>query len=259
MKHRLVSVLAVAIAFAAVPATHDAQASAVWGATEWTQIANNIELVMQYKEMVEQTITQVRQYETQLKMLRQMDGAKLDSMLMGVAGVRSGTEVLRALAESQEVHEALTSLNENMGALAGEGLAAVEIAKILQGRGHDISPNDYVGMIRVVAQDQDNAYAHRLATINSSLTDAQHDIERVNRIAATSKNIQTHVEGFGALVQTNAIMSSQLSGLRQTMSAAAAMNVETARLLTKQDAEQVEAQQRHKDFVNTMILPAGGQ
>ncbi len=47
------------------------------GATEFTQIANNIQLLMSYVEQAQQTVTQVRQYQTMLTNLRQMTPSSL--------------------------------------------------------------------------------------------------------------------------------------------------------------------------------------
>ena len=50
-------------------AAGNANASFIWGATEWTQIANNIQLLLGYIEQVQQTIQQVKMYEAMLKNL----------------------------------------------------------------------------------------------------------------------------------------------------------------------------------------------
>lgn len=258
MKSRLPHILAVSIATALLIATpKPAQSSAVWGATEWTQIANNLELVMQYKEMVEQTITQVRQYEAQLKALRQLDKGRLEEMLRGVNGVRVGEEILDAVAESGMVHERLRSLAGNMQVLIKEGRNAMEVAKVLRERGFSVNPDDYISMMRQLAELEQDTYAERLESLDRAAEDAQHDIERVQRIAELSGDIETHVEGFGALLQSSAVISSQLAGLRQTMSAAATMNTETARMLAEQAAERKVEGQRFEDWADSNFTPVG--
>jgi P-type conjugative transfer protein TrbJ len=47
------------------------------GATEFTQIANNLQLLMSYVEQAQQTVTQVRQYQAMLMNLRQMTPSSL--------------------------------------------------------------------------------------------------------------------------------------------------------------------------------------
>lgn len=259
MKIRLPHALALSIAAVLIVGSpQSARSSAVWGATEWTQIANNLELVMQYKEMVEQTITQVRQYEAQLKSLRQLDGERLEGMLRGVGGVRAGEDVLRALNESSMVNERLRSLAGNMEVLVREGRQAVEVAKVLRERGYDVNPDDYISMFRQLAEIEQEEYGERLEILDRAAADAQHDIERVNQIAALSKDIETHVEGFGALLQSNAVMSAQLSGLRQTMSMAATANTEVAQVLSEEAAERKVEKMRKEQWLEGALMPIGG-
>lgn len=258
MSKRLGQVLALSVATAVlIGSPRPAQSAAVWGATEWTQIANNIELGLQYKEMVEQTITQVQQYEAQLKSLRQLDGNRLDGMLRGVGGVRAGEEVLRAIGESEAVNERLRSLASNMEVLIREGRSAVEVAQVLQERGYKVNPDDYIGMMRQLAEVEQDTYGERLKALDRAAADAQHDIERVQRIAELSKDIETHVEGFGALLQSSAVMSSQLAGLRQTMTIAATANSEATRMLAEETARRREAEKRNEQWIEEGFSPVG--
>lgn len=59
-------------AVAGVISPGTARAGAIVGATEFTQIANNIELVMQYIKQAEQYATQLRQWEMQIQQYENM-------------------------------------------------------------------------------------------------------------------------------------------------------------------------------------------
>lgn len=54
-----------------------AKAGAVVGATEPTQILNNVQLIMSYSEQARQTVTQLNQYAAMLQNLRQMTPSNL--------------------------------------------------------------------------------------------------------------------------------------------------------------------------------------
>lgn len=69
--------LAVSIAFFTLVFHGSAGAGAVVGATEFTQIANNIQLGAQYVEQVQQTIHQLNQYQAMLQNLRQLTPSAL--------------------------------------------------------------------------------------------------------------------------------------------------------------------------------------
>lgn len=65
------SILFAASLSAAIPAVH-AGGGGFAGATEPTQIANNIQLLLSYMEQAQQTITQANQYASMLKNLQQL-------------------------------------------------------------------------------------------------------------------------------------------------------------------------------------------
>jgi len=73
--------------FAAVALCNTANAGAVIGATEPTQILNNVQLVASYAQQAQQTVTQVNQYET---MLRNLENLNPNALLNGQAQL-SGT------------------------------------------------------------------------------------------------------------------------------------------------------------------------
>ena len=68
--------------FAAVALCNTANAGAVIGATEPTQILNNVQLVASYAQQAQQTVTQVNQYET---MLRNLENLNPNALLNGQA------------------------------------------------------------------------------------------------------------------------------------------------------------------------------
>jgi len=56
----------------------------VAGATEWTQILNNIQLVQQYEQQVQQYVKQGQQYQAQLKNMETNAGSGLNPNLTGL-------------------------------------------------------------------------------------------------------------------------------------------------------------------------------
>lgn len=209
-------------------------AGAIVGATEFTQIANNIELVMQYAKQVEGVAEEVKQYKKQVEALRRLDAGKLASLRGGVNGLQSGQEILEHIARIDELDGVLSDVGKNIKVVAREGEIAVDVANILRSRGHDLKPRDYLSMMKSLSDLQQDTYRQRVDALNKAASDTQNDIERMNRIVALAPEISTNVEGLGAIVQTNGIMVSQLAGLKQSMAAAASMNVETAAALAEQ-------------------------
>lgn len=77
-KHNVIK-SAVAMAVLSLAFHGGANAGAVIGATEVTQILNNLQLAQAYVEQAQQTVTQIRQYEAMLQNLKQLTpSAQLD-------------------------------------------------------------------------------------------------------------------------------------------------------------------------------------
>ena len=70
-------ILALMLAFGIAPAK-------AWFASEFTQVMNNVELVMQYAKQVQQYQTQLQQYQAQLKNLEQNPGGVMKDELNGL-------------------------------------------------------------------------------------------------------------------------------------------------------------------------------
>ncbi|HGM5506797.1 TPA: hypothetical protein ACKPYM_000787 [Stenotrophomonas maltophilia] len=235
-----------------------AEAGAIVGATEFTQIANNIELVMQYAKQVEGVAQQVKQYKKQVEALRKLDSRKLgDLMLAGAKGVRAGQDVLGHIKAIDELDGVLSSVGKSIDKVAGEGRIASDTMSILSRAGYKISPNDYVGMMKALGKVKRDTYGKRMDELNKAATDASNDIERMNKIVALAPEIATNVEGLGALVQGNGIMVSQLAGLKQTMASSAAMNVETASLLAEQVNRARTGDVKLKEWGDEWLTPKG--
>lgn len=263
MINKRISALAVALTLAVggplmMPQPAHAGA-AVWGATEWTQIANNVQLVASYGKQVQQVITQIKQYEAQLKALRQLDPRKLEGMLKGMAGEMAGKEVLRQLKATEALDGTLQKLAKNIDTIHREGRTATEVYELLRSRGKNIKPGDYVGMIKALAEVRQDTYGERLKELNRAVEDAQSDIKRAEAIADLAPQIATDVEGFGALLQSNAVVVSQLGGLRQTLAAGQKMEIEAAAALAAQADRQKAADAHTKEWMERQFAPKRSQ
>lgn len=255
-----VAVIAAAITLSfGLGVPHQARASSIIGSIEPTQLANNIELIMAYVEQVQQTSNQIKQYQAQLKSLQQMDSRKLGDMLLGVGGELAGEDVMRRVEQVRELDGRLRSLSDNMTSIAREGRVAVDVVEELRSVGVQISGEDYLGAMRALANIKQDTYAERMKRLDGAMKDAQSDIQRVNQIAAMAPQIETHVEGFGALVQTNAIMSSQLAGLQQAVVASSQAQLEAAQTLTDDKAERDIKKLLSDEWQSQNMLPGANQ
>lgn len=117
LKHRLL-ILPLVACFPLAPAS---RAGAVVGATEFTQIANNIELVASYAQHVAQTQAQIQMignqlkaYEVQLQNTKQLQGLDWNNaaqLLNGLGNTLQQTEQVAYMAAGQD--EAYKTLHTN--------------------------------------------------------------------------------------------------------------------------------------------------
>lgn len=225
IKNSLIAASVAAAITLAVAAPQRVEAGTVagfGGSTEITQILNNVQLVMGYQKQVEGVLNEVRQYQTMLQTMKGMDGDKLKGILKTKAGEIAGAEVLRQIKEAEEVNSRLTNINSNMDTVLREGQVAADVMGKLRAAGYEVKSGDYIAGMKALAKMRQGAYQDRIQRYESALDDSAKDIERVEAIAANSAGITTHVQGFQALSQSNAIMVSQLAGMRQLYASAGA-------------------------------------
>lgn len=217
--------LAVALACCAgLPGT--AAASSVIGATEPTQIANNVELIASYQKQIEQVVNQVRQYQAQLRAFQRLDPSKLKDMLRGVAGGDVIADLERNLRAASDTYNTLNSINTSMETLRKEGAASVDVIRRMRERGIEVSGSEYLAAFSHLADEKQGMYAQRKRAMQGAIEQVRSDARRIEAIQRTAPEIETHVQGFSALVQTNGIMSGQLAQVSQVLMQQASDNLE---------------------------------
>jgi P-type conjugative transfer protein TrbJ len=189
----------------------EAHAGVVAGlATEWTQIMNNVQLVLQYEQQIQQYATQLQQAQTQIEHLEE---AYKQTGAM-VQGIGNGNFNFSAIAND------LSALN---GVVQyGNGLAYSmanlddEFNARFPGYGN-ANPTNYAGMYR-------NWYNTNLDTAHSALKVAGLQYSQLNNDAALVRTLQQQSQNSTTLLQTLQVGNSlaaqelaELEKLRQLM------------------------------------------
>jgi len=226
-------------------------------ATEITQIMNNVQLFSSYREQIQQTLQQVRIYQQALKDLRQLSPQRLAEMGLDAAGLDVGDDVRNIASVVDEVGNTLGTLNDAMYLIQGEGVIAADTISLLRQRGITISDQDYFGSYALLARRRQDTYGRRYNALMQAAKSAESDIDRVNKLAATAPQLQTSVEGFGALLQSNAVMSSQLAGVRQVLTTSALAQTETAQKLAEDVDRNVESLSILNAWGNNVLATPG--
>lgn len=234
-------ILAAAIA-AALGAPQTAHSGAVVGATEFTQIANNIELIMQYAKQVQHVMYTVKQYETMLKQLKQLDPGKAKDLLKSL-GLASIEEATKYLVHSTELSKTLTGLNEDLSILYFEADRAHTVLRNLRSRGIEMDGATYLQGMAELARVKGAEYQTRHKNLTESLERAQNHIRRADQIVTDAPKIESTVGGLAALQVSNGQMLVQLGEIQAINAWAAQAQVEQTQLATKKEMERAEAMQ----------------
>lgn len=217
ISNRRLGVLSCAVALALGCGAPVIAGGPIGGSTEITQLMNNVQLMNSYAKQVKGVLTQVQQYKATLLALRQLSPARLAAMGLDSAGISVGSDVIDSIQTLNELNTTISDLDRSMDVLSYEGGIAIDTIERMRSRGISIGPNDYAELFGELSRERSDVYGARYERLNQAVINSQSDIERMNAIAATAPEIATNVEGFGALVQSNAVMVGQLGGLRQTL------------------------------------------
>lgn len=253
LKPIAISLLAVAIS-ASVPAPTHATGM-VAGATEFTQISNNVQLVVSYAKQLQQYKTQLDTFKQQVFALRQMDPSKLKGMLKGALGLDGPAELEKAFRDADRITSTIQNITSDMDTIYREGAIAVATAKQLADKGIKITPGDYVSAFRGLGRLQQDTYGRRLTALNDAAKNAMSDIKRVEQIAASSEAIQTNVEGFQTIAQANAIMSNQLGTLTQVLTQQTTQDAEVAKRVAEEMTDKKIKRMQTDRYIVDMFAP----
>lgn len=207
-------------------------AGAIVGATEFTQIANNLQLVAQYAEEAQQTATQIQQYTTMLKNLKQMTPSHLlDS-------------AAQQLFTDQNMYGAFKNLQKTV--IAGQQIAYTGANLEQQFKNsHPGYSNGYAGAVDFVARYK-NVSDGTLASVKNALGLVTSHSERfgqeqsmLSELQLKSQTAEGQLQVLQAGNQIGLASINQMQQLRQLQMAQ-----------TQQQSAYIAGQQTEKDTRN---------
>lgn len=186
-------------------------AGSVVGATEFTQIANNVQLVMQYEQQIEQYVRQGQQYETQLKNLIKNPSSIMKSdvnnMIKGIGMIMSA---------EQSIGGTLAQIDRKFASTFNSPTAANYSAKFSSWT--NASKGTLQGAMQAAGMHRD-AYASNTDALRALYDESQSNDGNLAAIQTLSKINAKQVESTMALgdlmatqnIASNAYMAAQSS------------------------------------------------
>ncbi|MBT9165428.1 MAG: hypothetical protein DDT25_00073 [Chloroflexi bacterium] len=177
----------------------------VGGATEFTQIANQVQLTAAYVQQVETALNSARQYQAMIDQLRRNPD--------GFAGRMVAGDIQRHLENAENATlmvDRLTTLRDNKYGVYRELDRANQTLHTMNDAGYVMTADEYLSARIELGRQEGTYWADRNANFRERLVSANKDIEVVTEIAATADGMETQIQGLSALVASSSVVSRQL-------------------------------------------------
>lgn len=197
----------------------------VAGATEFTQIANNIELIMQVSEATQTTANTLMTAQSTMQMLRQLPSSAIDGAMGGLP-----VDKVRAMADAYQVMSKATSVYKDAADVLKKaesdakqlGITPSELLR------HKANAAAMHGGIYKQTYEQEQAKLARLAKTSAE----------VQKQANTVQSIDSNVGGIQLLASQNVQVQASLADIATSIATAnanAALEAEKAKKAKSDD------------------------
>lgn len=192
------------------------------GATEATQLANNVELVASYAKHAESVMVQINQYMTMLQNLQQLPAAALrDALGTGVGELAGQMQQYLSLYQSVDRLRRSAQATSRMLDFHGNALGSL-----------NMSGEDYLNAMLALSRSGHKYYRGMHQDALSTLQSLERDGADVQRLADSIPGVTGNIQGLQLIAAGQAQVARQLVGLQSTLAqanAATALEGEEAR------------------------------
>ncbi|QNM95528.1 hypothetical protein [Chitinimonas koreensis] len=193
---------------------------------------NNLELILVQSSEVTQITNQIRQFETMIANLKQLDPAQVGRRLAfynrQLAGLRALYQSVKSLkSSSQEARKVLKRRLDEMKRMR-------------------MDPREYFQAEVDLAKQRGGIFAQQLEDDVAALDDAEQRNQEYQDLYQTIPGIAGNVEGLQTLAQYSHMMSGELAGIRDLMRRSMVDRSEGLQL--QEEARQAEAQRRIDEY-----------
>lgn len=184
-----------------------AHAGAVVGATEITQIMNNVQLAAQYAEQAQQTVTQVKQYQAMLQNLKQL--VPSESLDQQAKKLWKDQNMMQVMKNLQKV-----VIDGQQGAYTSAN-AESNFQKLNKGYGKYAFEKDYGTAYKDWSNNTLNSVQNSLVTVTSQSENFASEEGMVQELQQRSNTAQGQLQATQAASDIGVAMVGQMQKLRQ--------------------------------------------
>lgn len=225
--------------------------TAVGYATEPTQILNHIELVAQYQKQIQQAETGLQSYMALQQQLRNLPGTVRGQLLGiqdsigsgGYANLDAAQRMLTTLQRTQDVLPTIQNASQH----------AYATINALQAAGHGITTYQYELGMATLAQEHANTYGVQLQQYQQANATIRTNMQKMQSIAKAAPQITSTVGGMQALLQSNAVLGTQLASINTSLNRALILQTQQAKDTAQQQADG-EAESKEQSGLQSDII-----
>lgn len=206
----------------------------VAGATEFTQIANNIELVAQVGEAVQTTSNTLMTAQSTMQQLRQLPASVIDNAMAGLP-----VEQVRAMADAYVVMSQATSVYKDAENVLRKAQYDAENL--------NISPSELLRHKANAAAMHGGVYKQTYEAEQAKLALLAKTSEEVQKQAETVRSIDANVGGIQFLASQNVKMQATLATIANSIATA---NANAAHEAEKAQEERSRVQRRQAEMMD---------
>lgn len=237
-KFAVVCALTVAVQGMYVPPAHSA---AIWGATEWTQLAN---FGVLSAELVQNIQTATNTWNTVMNLKRQLEQLSPEALKSVLREMGVDMDAIVEIASN--LNEARTAYKELSNTIERDLETMERLA---------MNPKEYLKLRMDLAEKKGGVYKLALDADLKVLANAKERSQSLKAAMDRSKGIATHVQGFQTLAAMNAQLGAALNDLNQTI---AQEHIALNREREAQLLAQKQVQDAQKRALNEVIVPQKG-
>lgn len=184
--------------------------AAAGGATEWTQLMNNAELVAGVSRMSEAVAVQLEQLLVQ-EMQQELAKRNMDPMAKGLISQNLGA--YQGMNQGYtNMYMATTALRDS--SYRASGMMNGEISTMSR---LNMSPQEYTNKMILLSKEQGGNYKASLDNTVAAMQDVQRRGETLTKMHAQVPGINSNIKGMQALATSNLQMTGEMQNLNMTL------------------------------------------
>lgn len=236
-QHQAIAAAALAAALAA-PAAH--AGAMAGGASEWTQIANNIQLIQQTAEFVENTSNNLMSAQNTLQMLKSLPDTVVNEITTGLP-----LDKVQALADAYKTFSRARDVYSDAQRVLDDARREAELLQL--------GPAEYLRARATAAQALGGSYRQQYESEIDKLDRLARTARDVTQQAQTIKGINSGVGGLQTLASQNIQIQTLLADVSSSIAQANAAAAQQAERDAQREQRGAEAEAKLLDARDAAI------